>query len=200
MLRTTHRVSAVFLSIFIFIHLLNHTYAVIGTAEHIAFMEAYRSIYRMLIIEAVLMMAVLTQVVTGVMLIKKGSGKRFGFFEKLQAYSGGYLAFFLIVHTSAVLFGRLVPELDTNFYFGAAGMHFEPYHFFFLPYYFLAIVAFTNHLACAVFFNAGGSKSGKVAGFSMIAGGFLLAFIIITAFAGGFYEIEIPAEYKEMYQ
>jgi hypothetical protein len=49
---------------------------------------------------------------------------------------------------SAVLSGRFFLNLDTNFYFGVAGVISFPFNLFFIPYYALAIIAFFAHIAC----------------------------------------------------
>lgn len=68
-------------------------------------------------------------------------------FGKLQIWTGMYLALFLVIHVSAVLVGRFILNLDTNFYFGVAGINTFPFSLFFVPYYFLAVVSFSGHIA-----------------------------------------------------
>jgi len=43
-------------------------------------------------------------------------------FERLQAWSGAYLALFLLVHVVSVLSGRAMLDLDTNFWLAAGVM------------------------------------------------------------------------------
>jgi hypothetical protein len=40
------------------------------------------------------------------------------------------MALFLIIHVSAVLTGRFILHLDTNFYFGVAGINNFPFSLF----------------------------------------------------------------------
>jgi hypothetical protein len=100
---------------------------------HIQFMQSFRHIYRNPFIEVLLLASVTFQAGSGVYFIRNRWGQRHGFFERVQALSGGYLAFFLLVHVGAVLFGRSVLNLDTNFYYAAAGMHVPPFQYYFVP-------------------------------------------------------------------
>ena len=68
-------------------------------------------------------------------------------FDKLHIWTGLYLAIFFIIHLSAVFGGRLFLQLDTNFYFGVAGLNSFPSNLFFIPYYGLAIFSFFGHIA-----------------------------------------------------
>jgi hypothetical protein len=152
--------------------------------------------------EVLLLVSVLLQIGTGVYFVKSRWGQRHGFYERLQALSGAYLAFFLLNHTGAILFGRIQLNLDTNFYFGAAGFHVAPFQYFFAPYYFLAVLAIFGHLACAAHWLTRNSMSvsrRNQLGGMVILSGALLAFFIIFTFAGGFYPVEIPSEYRATY-
>lgn len=202
MIHTLHRLSACLIGIFIAVHLVNHLMALGSIDNHITFMESFRLIYRHWIVEALLLTCVLFQVLSGVFLFRKRWGRRRGFYERLQAISGGYLAFFLLNHVGAVLLWRAFFNLDTNFYFAAAGMHITPFQFFFVPYYFLAVLAVFGHVACAVHGLTRDFLVLKVRnrlGYGMITIGALAALLIVLAFAGGFYTVDIPYEYKATY-
>lgn len=150
MIHTLHRLSACLIGGFITIHLLNHLLALGGIDAHISFMATFRKLYRIPLIEMLLLSCILLQIGSVLLLIKRRWGKRRDLYARLQAISGGYLAFFLINHVIAVLFGRIWLNLDTNFYFAAAGMHIVPFQFFFFPYYYLAVLAIFTHVACAL--------------------------------------------------
>jgi len=55
-------------------------------------------------------------------------------FDRLQIWTGLYLAIFLVIHVSVVLVGRFILHLDTNFYFGVAGLNSFPFSLFFILY------------------------------------------------------------------
>ncbi len=52
---------------------------------------------------------------------------------------GALLASLLFIRVSAVLIGRALLGLDTNFYFAATGKHMPPFQRSFVPYYFPGI-------------------------------------------------------------
>ena len=106
-IRIAHRVSAVLLAIFLAAHLLNHVVALWGVAAHLAFMDGARLVYRSPALEPMLLAAVLVQIVTGVEQVRAGWGTRRGFWQRTQAVSGLYLAFFLANHTFWVLVARV---------------------------------------------------------------------------------------------
>ncbi len=146
-LKKVHYLSGLLLSVFIGAHLFNHFMALWGPEMHINTMKGFRSFYRNPFIETILFMTVLVQVFSGIRLVKAGSKTASGFYDKLHIWTGIYLAFFLIIHVTAVLAGRYVFELDTNFYFGVAGLNRFPFNLFFIPYYTLAILSFFGHIA-----------------------------------------------------
>lgn len=203
MLHNLHRASAGIIGAYVAVHLFNHLLALRSVDAHIQFMESFRHIYRTPFAEGLLLACVTFQVGSGIYFIKNRWGQRYGFFERIQALSGGYLAFFLLVHVGAVLFGRGVLTLDTNFYYAAAGMHISPFQYYFVPYYFLAVVAIFGHIACAVHWLTRDSLAQTTRnyfGYTILAVGVLVSTLIVAAFAGAFYEITIPQEYRVTYQ
>jgi hypothetical protein len=142
-----HYYSGLTLTIFIGLHLYNHFLSVFGAEAHIEFMSQFRNVYRHVVVEALLMAAVLLQLASGIRLVKVGKPSAAGFYDKLHIWSGIYLAIFLIIHVSAVLFARNLLNLDTNLYFGIAGLNTFPFSLFFIPYYSLGILSFFGHIA-----------------------------------------------------
>ena len=110
---------------------------------------------------------------------------------------GAYLAFFLLVHVGAILFGRTVPKLDTNFYFAAAGLHVTPNRFFFAPYYFLAVLALFTHLGCAAYWQfQARSRCARILAIALpMLGGGIVSLLIVLSLAGMLQPVEVPAEY-----
>lgn len=200
-LRSLHAISASVVASFAAVHIANHVAALGGIAMHIGFMEAARSVYRIRLVESVLLACVLFQAISGLWLIARGWRQRQGRVAWLQAISGAYLAFFLLVHVSAVLFGRLSLGLDTNFYFAAAGFHVQPFQYFFAPYYLLGVLALFTHLGCAMYWRA--TSSARSSPFHFLGWpvgiGALVSLLIVLLLAGGFYPVEIPPEYKASY-
>ena len=200
-LRQFHACSAIVISTFAAVHLANHLAALAGIKAHIAFMDVSRSVYRLPAIEGVLLACVAFQIGSGLIFLARRWGKRRGLVAWLQAGAGAYLAFFLLVHVGAILYGRHALHLDTNFYFAAAGLHVPPFELFFAPYYFLAVVALFAHLACAFYWQA--NNSGKAAQrilfVTPILFGMAIGALIVLTMSGRFYPLDIPALYKASY-
>ena len=203
MLHKLHRMSALFIVTFILFHLINHSFVLVGIQQHIDVMDALRAVYRNVVFEGVLFLCLVFQVCSGVYFVWKRRGQRIGFFEKAQAISGLYLAYFLINHVVAVLFGRVSAGLDTNIYYGIAGFHVSPFQFYFVPYYFLAVVAIFVHLAAAFNWlsrnNIADVYRERLA-YSIIAMGVVISVTLMLGFSGVFYEITIPPEYRATFE
>lgn len=197
-LRTLHRTSAIVVALFACLHIANHLASLSSISTHIAFMQAARSVYRQPVIESILLFCVSCQVVSGISFVIRGWKQRRGLLPWLQAISGGYLAFFFVVHVGAVMFGRAVLDLDTNFYFAAAGFHVPPYQFFFAPYYFFAVLALFTHIGCAAYWRLQPSSRaarGIAVGVPMLVGG-VISLLVVVSLAGLLQPVEVPAKYK----
>lgn len=196
-LRKLHAFSALFLGIYATFHLANHLAGLVGVEAHIAFMQSLRTIYRQPVVEVSLIAAVLLQIYSGISFVARGWKHRRGFMPWLQAGSGVYLAFFLLNHVGAVLLGRAVFKLDTNFYFAAAGFHVPPFQFFFAPYYFLGVMALFTHLGCALYWRLQTqSRSNRLLAVVLpVSIGAALSVLMVLMVAGALYPIQVPVEY-----
>ena len=146
-MRRVHFISGLIITTFILWHLFNHVCSIFGVSQHLEMMRTLRFFYRNIFIETILLGAVGVQIVSGLKLFVKKRKISSTFMEKIQIWSGMYLAIFFVIHLSAVFVGRHFLHLDTNFYFGTAGVNTFPLNLFFIPYYALAIMAFFGHLA-----------------------------------------------------
>ena len=200
-IRNLHRICAIPIAAFALVHLANHLVSLVGISAHIAFMEAARRVYRQPAIEAVLLLAVAFQVGSGMSFLIRRWRKQRGLIARLQMGSGAYLAFFLCVHVGAVLFGRSVLMLDTNFYFAAAGFHAPPYQFVFAPYYFFGVLALFTHLGCAAYWRLGPAtfpaRTLAVALPGVVGG--VVALLICLSLAGMIQPVEVPANFQATY-
>lgn len=142
-----HFISGIILATFVLLHLYNHSLSMFGVDQHLAFMTDARKIYRNQVVELILMCAISFQLLSGIYLFVRKRKSTHPVFDRLQIYSGLYLAIFFLVHLSAVWVGRLYLKLDTNYYFGVAGLTHFPFNLFFIPYYALAILSFFTHIA-----------------------------------------------------
>ncbi|MDM0112606.1 hypothetical protein QTI66_10640 [Variovorax sp. J22R133] len=200
-LRALHRSTVVVVAVFVLLHLANHLAALGGVAKHMAFMDAARTIYRQPVVEVLLLLCVAVQVCSGLWLLLQGWRRRRGAVAWLQALSGAAVAGFLLIHVSAVLYARTILDLDTTFYFGAAGFHVPPFLFFFAPYYFIAIVALFTHVGCAAYRRLS-SVSPRVRVLTIalpVVVGAALSLVIVLILAGAIVPVEVPAKYKATY-
>lgn len=198
-MRRVHYLSGLAITIFVGLHLFNHICSIFGADTHIEVMNVLRPFYRNIFIESVLLFAVFIQIISGLKLFKANRKKTATAFDRLQIRTGLYLAIFLAIHVSAVLGGRFFLHLDTNFYFGVAGLNHFPINLFFIPYYGLAIMAFFGHIAAIH------SKKMKqdILGINPIKQskaililGVCVTILIFYGLTNHFKGVKIPTEYK----
>lgn len=197
-MRRIHYISGVTIAVFIILHLFNHLYSLFGAESHIEIMNGLRVVYRNVVVETILFLAVLIQILSGIRLFLKKRKTVTGFFQKVQVGSGLYLAVFFLIHVSAVLVGRLILELDTNFYFGVAGLNTFPINLFFIPYYGLAMFSFFGHISAVhsqkmkkKLFGIEPEKQSYI----ILFVGVILALVILGGLTNGFNGVAIPKEY-----
>lgn len=124
-----------------------------------------------------------------------------GWVARLQAISGLYVAVFTANHVIAVLAGRWALGLDTDFRFAGAGMHVPPFQWFFIPYYWLGVVAIFSHVGCALHWSLfeRNIAFARTVLWTFIVAGAALGTAIVAALAGALYPVNIPAPYLETY-
>jgi hypothetical protein len=198
-MRRVHYFSGLIITIFIVLHLFNHFCSLWGANIHIEVMNTLRPVYRTIFSEIVLLSSVTIQIITGITLFCKKLKNTNSDFEKLQIWTGLYLSVFFVIHLSAVIGGRYIFHLDTNFYFGVAGLNTFPYNIFFIPYYGLAIIAFFGHVA-AIHHK---KMKYKVLGITpkqqakaIIFMGICLMILIFYGLTNHFAGVKIPDEYN----
>jgi succinate dehydrogenase/fumarate reductase cytochrome b subunit len=200
-LRVFHRTTAVIVTIFVTVHVANHVAALASVAAHLHFMEQARMVYRQPVVEAGLLLCVAMQAVSGLWLVQSGRKTRSGLIASLQAASGSYLALFLIIHIAAILFGRAVFGLDTNFHFAAAGLHVRPFQYLFAPYYFLAVLALFTHLGCAISWYVSQTLCARAFFLALaLCVGTVISTLVLAALMGKIYPYEVPQKYKNTYR
>jgi hypothetical protein len=162
-------------------------------------MKTLRLFYRNIFIETVLLFAVFVQIISGFKLFKATRKIATSNFEKLHVWTGFYLAIFFVIHLSAVLGGRFFLHLDTNFYFGVAGLNSFPLCLFFIPYYGLAIFSFFGHIASIhskkmkqPIFGLTPNRQSK----AILLFGICFTIIIFYGLTNHFNGVSIPEEYK----
>lgn len=197
-MKRAHFISGLTITLFTGLHLLNHLISIFGIEAHIDCMDTLRLFYRNRIGESILLIAVLLQIISGLRLVFRKRRTTSSFFEKLQLWTGLYLAFFLVIHVGAVLTGRYMLGLDTNFYFGVAGLNTFPFNLFFIPYYALAIISFFGHISAIHALKMKSSILGMnpiKQSYMILIFGLVLTLIIFYGLTNGFNGVEIPREY-----
>jgi len=200
-MKKVHYYSGVFLSLFIVLHFANHLFSLVSPAKHIAIMDSIRPFYRNILIEPLLFLGCLVQIIAGINLAKQKRKNLVDHFDRLHLYSGLYLAFFLLIHPAAILVGRYILAIDTNFWFGAMGLNIFPVNLFFVPYYFLGIFAFFAHLACIhrkrvteLNWSVNADRHAKI----ILGAGLVIGILILAGMTGFFQGLEVPADYQEL--
>lgn len=194
-----HLISGITITIFIGLHLINHVCSIFGATKHIEIMQILRLFYRNIFIETILLFAVLVQIVSGLKLFKSYRKTTISNFEKLHIWTGLYLAIFFIIHLSAILGGRYFLHLDTNFYFGVAGLNTFPFNLFFVPYYAIAIFSFFGHIACVHHKKMKHNIFGltpNIQSLIILIIGICITILIFYGLTNRFMGVEIPSEYN----
>ena len=146
-----HRISASLLVLFGVAHVANHLAAADSLQAHVTVQNALRTVYRQPVIEALIVIAALLQVGTGWLTVARVRLQRSNGLRNLQVLAGAYLGMFFLSHLTGVFGGR-VQHTDTTFAWaagGAGGLISNPRLGSFLPYYSLAVLAFSVHAAVA---------------------------------------------------
>ncbi len=198
--KNPHRITGIVVSVFVVAHLLNHSMAWFGIETHQRILESLRVVYRQPFIEFLLVACFIFQAVSGFIFIKKIWRKKSKTtFERIQIYTGIVFGIFIIQHIAATLIQRRIFGFDTNFYFASRVVLEFPFKLYFIPYYFLGIMAFALHVA-----NVHRSKITSIVGevrakwhFYLILTAFLcISVLILYVFMGGRFEINIPNQYQ----
>ncbi len=194
-----HYLSGILLTVFVGLHLFNHLFSIAGAVKHIEVMNGLRVFYRNILVEIILLMAVLVQIVSGIKLFKKNRKAAVSGLDKLHLWTGLYLAAFFVIHVGSVLVGRTLLNLDTNFYYGVAGLNTFPFNLFFIPYYLLATLSFFGHLAAIhnkkmkqTVFNWTPRRQAK----AILALGMIVTGLMFYGLTNHFRGVKIPAEYN----
>jgi len=194
-----HHFSGLFITLFVALHLFNHLCSLWGAERHIEVMQTLRPFYRNVFAEVLLLSAVAVQVISGIRLFRATRTPRRKGFARLQRWSGLYLAMFFLIHLSAVMAGRYVLNLDTNFYFGVAGLNTFPFNLFFVPYYGLAVVAFFAHVAAVHSMKMKSAVLGltpDAQAKTILFIGILMSIVLVYGLTNGFQGVVIPESYK----
>ena len=196
-----HKISAVVVFAFLCLHFGNHFIGLEGRDAHAQFMDAARLIYRHPLIELAVMLAFVLQIISGIALARVIWRDRKDFIHQLQAASGMALVVFLLIHLAVIAYGRMVLNLDTNFYFAAAGLMTPGWMYVFDGYYGAGIFALFVHMGCIAYDVF--KKTNKPVGYVFLAGitglGGYAAWLLLMMYSGHFYPVTLPDAYAQMF-
>lgn len=193
------------MALFALLHLGNHLVVLAGVPAHQQVLEWLRLFYLHPLVELPLLLVLASQMVSGAagawaLLHPRVTAKLLPPLVRWQAVSGLVLGSFVLIHVAAVLTGRLLLQLDTNFYFAAAGLH-TPWAGFFAAYYFLGVAALGVHLGCAAArrIPPGSSAFRRARPWLIGLSGMTLAALLVTLLAGWWVPVNVPAHYLALY-
>lgn len=112
-----HKLNALLLGVFIFVHLITHGIATFGPDAHAAFLASIRKVYRATFVEPILVGLFVMQVALGSALFLKRFGEQQkNYWSWIQLISGAYLAIFILNHIFlGVLMGRTFEGVIRDF-------------------------------------------------------------------------------------
>ncbi|GAA4041778.1 hypothetical protein [Parerythrobacter jejuensis] len=193
--KQAHRTLAGFIGLFLAVHFATHLAALLGIAAQDSALQAGRLAYQFPLIEIALVAALMAQIGLGLRLLGQIRKRpRKGFWHAVQFASACYLGLFIVLHTTAAVMTRLVIGLDTNFYWAAGTLVLAPLKYGFAPYYLIAVTALVSHIIAALHFR--GSRPWHKPALLI---GPLLGSLIVMAYAGAFYAVDLPTAYRDYF-
>lgn len=201
-----HRLTAYILIAFVVVHLINHLFLIAGRDTYNQVQEILNAVYRNPILEPILIIAISFQVISGLKLaiesLRRKPKRPFWqrpFWEKTQIISGLVFAFFIIEHLIALAGVRWFnPQLESDFYWPASVMDGAPFTYYFVPYYFLGVLAVMTHMGIGLRYVAirkGKRQLGDMLAIGFIVLGAVFGILIVLSLLGVFYEITLPAKW-----
>jgi hypothetical protein len=196
-----HKLSAAFVFAFLCLHFANHFAGLLGIGFHIQFMQSLRALYYVPVVEYAVLAAFTLQILTGLPLIWEIWTKKKDVIHQFQAASGLIMTLFIVTHIGAVLAGRHVLHLDTNFHFAAAGLMSPDWKPAFLGYYGAGVFSLFVHFGCIAYDIF--KKTNKPAAWLcllVVSGlGAYVTWSLLQVYSGQLYPVDIPAEYARLF-
>jgi hypothetical protein len=196
-----HKITAVFVFVFVVLHLLTHLVGLRGIEDHDMALRAARLILRDPIIELSVLLVFFLQMLTGYGLSLTIWREKKDFRHQVYAASGTLFSLFFLIHMLHLAYGRFFVDIDPNFYFIYQSMTAENWRLFFLTSYGLGLGAFFVHMAVIAFDMAGKDNPawGTVMLIIVLCAGCACFYFLGQMFTGGFYKVEPPSAYGDLF-
>lgn len=204
-MRKFHKTNAMILIVFAALHIGNHMFLVAGPQVYNKVQDVVNNIYRLPVIEPLLIFFICSQAFIGLFLVIRSLRQkpkrpfwRRDFWEKVQIISGLVFFYFIAEHLWALGLVRWFTTLKTDFYWPASVMNDAPFVYYFTPYYFLGVLALFTHIGIGLRYgalDAGRGKLGNAIAFTAMIIGALCGLVIVLSLAGVFYNIHLSDEW-----
>ncbi|KQW96051.1 hypothetical protein ASC84_22000 [Acinetobacter sp. Root1280] len=149
-LRIFHGITGSIVALFVFFHIVNHLFGLISPEAHAEVMAIGRMIYRIPVVEAILVSTMIIQILSGLWLAWKWSAHEVDFPRIFQIGSGVYLSLFILGHMNSVfIFARTYLGIQTGWDFATGaptGLINDPWNIRLLPHYILGVFFVLSHL------------------------------------------------------
>ncbi|EGF91988.1 putative membrane protein [Asticcacaulis biprosthecium C19] len=196
-----HKLSAAFVFAFLCLHFANHFAGLLGVEFHIQFMQTLRALYYVPVVEYAVLAAFAIQILTGLPLIWEIWTEKKDIIHQFQAASGAVMTLFILTHIGAVLVGRHVLHLDTNFHFAAAGLMSPQWKPVFLGYYGAGVFSLFLHFGCIAYdiFKKANKPVAWLMLLAVSGAGAYVIWLLLQIYSGALYPVEIPADYARLF-
>lgn len=190
-----HRWNSVVIGFFIVAHLGVHLFAVASPEAHGAAAGVLRRYYLDPRFETVLLASLIVQIISGYAELRLFVKPVWRLVRNL---SGLYLLAFMTLHVASVMYARHVDHMPTDFYWAAGAFAVEPLRYAAIGFYGLGVFSFFAHMI-AVWALAWKTMPGRFLAFLWSLAVVVTA-LILSAFSGALYEIDMPASVLEYYK
>lgn len=152
--RAVHAVNAVFLTLFVLFHLLNQSASFFGENTYTLLQTLFGRVYRLPVIEAILVGLMISQVISGIRIAWKWGPLKTDAARVMQVGAGMFLAVFILAHMLSIfLYTRTIHAVPTDWNYAIAAPHgllHDLWNIRLIPYYGYAVFFVLSHIISGV--------------------------------------------------
>lgn len=149
--RTVHGFTAAVLSVFILFHLFNQVAGLWGEEVYSAVQAAGRRVYRVPVLEAILVGLMISQVFSGLRIVWRWGPLRTGTARVMQVAGGNFLAVFIAAHMLSIfVYARTMSGLPTDWGYAVgatSGLLGDVWSIRLIPHYSWGVFFICSHIA-----------------------------------------------------